>query len=111
MVYIRPDIIFTLGKLSQFIKDPTERYSYGVKALLRYVCLSCDRKITYRKDKAKLVRFLDVDYVADKADRKLTLRQVFIFAGGPVLWASKKQKSVTTSITEAKYITLSEYSR
>ena len=56
------------------MKDPIERYSYGIKVLLRYILLSYDRKITYRKGKLKLVGFSDIDYVVDKADRKSTLR-------------------------------------
>ena len=111
MVHTRPDIAFALGKLSQFMKDPTERHGHGVKALLRYIRSSCDRKITYGKGEPKLIGFSDTDYTADKADRKSTLGQVFIFAGGPISWASKKQKSVATSTTEAEYIALSECSR
>ena len=56
------------------MKDLTERYGYGVKVLLRYIRLSCNRKITYKKGEAKLIEFLDTDYTADKTDRKSTLR-------------------------------------
>ena len=111
MVYTRPDIAFALGKLSQFMKDPTAKHGHGIKALLRYIRSSCDRKITYGKGEPKLIGFSDADYAADKADRKSTLGQVFMFAGGPVSWASKKQKSVATSTTEAEYMALSECSR
>ena len=90
IVYIRPDIAFALGKLSQFMKDPIARHGHGIKALLRYIRLSCDRKITYRKGNPKLIGFSDADYAVDKTDRKSTLGQVFMFAGGLVSWASKK---------------------
>ena len=93
------------------MKDPTAKHSYRIKALLRYIRSSYNRKITYRKGDPKLIGFSDADYAADKTDRKSTLRQVFIFARGPVSWASKKQKSVATSITKAEYIVLLEYSR
>ena len=67
------------------MKDLIERYGHRVKALLQYIRSSCNRKITYGKSEAKLVGFLNTDYTADKANRKSTLRQVFIFAEGPVL--------------------------
>ena len=111
IIYIRPDIIFALGKLSQFIKNLIAKHDYKIKVLLQYIRSSCNRKITYKKGELKLIEFLDIDYAVDKADRKLTLKQVFIFARGPVSWASKKQKSVVTLITETEYMALSECSR
>ena len=43
----------------------------------------------------------------DLVDRKSILAYVYIFAGGPVSWISRKQKSVATLTTEAEYIALS----
>ena len=41
MVYTRPDIAFTLGRLSQFMKDPAERHMGALKKLLRYLRSTC----------------------------------------------------------------------
>ena len=111
MVYTRPDIAFALSKLSQFMSYPAEHHAQGAKALLRYVRSTADMKVTYGAQAATLVGFSDADYAADKTDRKSTLGQVFMFAGGPISWASRKQKSVATSTTEAEYMALSECSR
>ena len=43
----------------------------------------------------------------DLVDRKSILAYVYMFAGGPVSWVSRKQKSVATLTTEAEYIALS----
>ena len=51
--------------------------------------------------------FTDAIYADDKQDRKSTFGYVFKMAGGPVSWASRKQKSVSTSTTEAEYVGLS----
>ena len=40
-------------------------------------------------------------------DRKSTSRYLFLIAGGPVSWRSKKQDSVALSTAEAEYVALS----
>jgi len=42
----------------------------------------------------------------DKTTRTSILGNVFMLAGGPVSWMSKKQKSVATSTMEAEYMAL-----
>ena len=51
--------------------------------------------------------FSDSDYAIDSVDRKSILAYVYIFAGRPVSWISRKQKSVATLTTKAEYIALS----
>ena len=41
---------------------------------------------------------------AFKSERKPTSGYVFLLAGGPISWSSKRQSVVTTSTTEAEYI-------
>ena len=43
----------------------------------------------------------------DPVNRKSILAYIYIFAGGPISWISRKQKSVATLTTEAEYIALS----
>lgn len=88
--YTRPDIIFSLGKLSQFISKPVEKHSHRIKALLRYIRSTTGASIIYRHGNAKIIGYSDANYAADKADRKSTLGQVFILGGGPISWANKK---------------------
>ena len=112
MVYSRPDISFALGKLSQYMSDPAVRHSHGVKGLLRYIRSTAELGITYKGgSEIQLIGYSDADYAADKSDRKSTMGQVFMLGGGPISWSSRKQKSVSTSTTEAEYMALSECSR
>ena len=114
MVYTRPDIAFALGKLSQFMSDPAERHAAGMKHLIRYLRSHADLSIVYNGNESstiRLVGYSDADYASDKTDRKSTMGQIFMLAGGPISWASRKQRSVSTSTTEAEYMALSECSR
>ena len=54
-----------------------------------------------------LIRYSDSDYASDRQDQKSILGHVYMLEGGPVLWVSRKQKSVVTSTTEAKYMAMS----
>jgi hypothetical protein len=47
MVYTRPDIAFTLRKLSQHIKDPADFYIKAVKNLMRYIRSTITHRIKY----------------------------------------------------------------
>ena len=47
IIFTRPDIVFTLGKLSQFISDPAKHYSYTLKSLFRYLKSTIKTKIRY----------------------------------------------------------------
>lgn len=114
MVYTRPDIAFALGRLAQFMSNPAVRHGHGVKALLRYLRSNPDMPIVYQGDDneaIQLVGYSDADYAADKSDRKCIMGQIFMLGGGPISWASRKQRSVSTSTTEAEYMALSECSR
>ena len=44
---------------------------------------------------------------ADNADRKSTEGCLFMLFGGPIDWRAAKQKTVTTSTTEAELLALS----
>ena len=43
----------------------------------------------------------------DLVNRKSILAYIYIFAGSPISWISRKQKSVAILTTEAEYIVLS----
>jgi hypothetical protein len=120
MVLTRPDIAFTTGRLSQYLKGPAEHHGDGLKELFRYIGCTIDQKIRYGPTKqSKLVVYSrdlpdenlavysDADWAGDKSDRKSTSGCVAMLYGGPVSWASRKQKSVATSSTESEYIAMS----
>ena len=53
-----------------------------------------------------LIEYSDSDYASDKQNQKSVLDHVYMLGGEPISWASQKQKSVTTSITETEYMTM-----
>ena len=48
MIFIRPDIAFILGKLSQFISDLAKHHGHVLKSLFRYLKSTIKTRIRYR---------------------------------------------------------------
>ena len=77
--------------------------------LLAYLKGSINYKITYSHggDLAP-IGFVDADYVGDIDTHCSTSGYIFIMAGGPVSWSSKRQVTVALSTTEAEYMSLTQ---
>ena len=97
MILTRPDIAFTIGRLSQYLKGPAEHHGDGLKELFRYIGCTINQKIRYGPTKqSKLVVYArdlpdenltvysDADWAGDKSDRKSTSGCVAMLYGGPV---------------------------
>ena len=107
-ILTRPDIAFALGRLSQYLSDPVKHYRQALKNLLRYIRSTINEGLVFGASGSQTITgFSDSDYTIDSVDRKSILAYVYIFAGGPVSWISRKQKSVATLTTEAEYMALS----
>lgn len=106
-ILTRPDVAFALGRLSQFLADPTASHMSALKKLGRYIRSSQDLGILYtRSGNQTLQGYSDSDFAMDRTDRVSILGNVFMLAAGPVSWMSKKQKSVATSTMEAEYMAM-----
>jgi hypothetical protein len=87
----------------------------AAKRILRYLAGTHHEGITYfpaneNNDLPSIVGFSDASF-ASHEDMTSINRYVFIAAGGAITWASKKQKSVTLSSTEAEYVCLADATR
>jgi hypothetical protein len=68
MIYTRPDISFTMGRLSQYMSQPVEHHGHGLKGLMRYLKSTIKQKLRYgpgssssTSTSTKLVRYTDSD--------------------------------------------------
>ena len=109
MVLTRPDIAFVLGKLAQYMSDPSEHHGHALKSLMRYLNSTASQKLRYGPGGAHkhFVMYSDADWASDKSTRKSVSGSVAIFYGGPISWSSKRQRSVATSSCESEYMALS----
>ena len=103
----RPDIAYGVSLLSRFSSNPRQEHINAAKRLLRYLRGTIDLGIVYHGP-ADVEGYTDSDWAGDVSDRKSTTGYVFKLTNGPISWASRKQKLVALSSTEAEYYALNE---
>lgn len=107
----RPDLSYTVSKLSQYFSEPTEEQWATVKHVLRYLKGSSDKELCYRKSddmELWIQAYSDADWAADQTDRRSTTGYcVSLSESGPLIsWRTKKQPTVALSTCEAEYMAL-----
>lgn len=112
----RPDLAYTVTRLSQYSSCPTTEHYSTAKRVLRYLQGSLDHELFYPRSKftttpPEVHCFSDRRFAEDLDDRRLTSGYIIMLGNAAVSWCCKKQKSVTVSTTEAEYVAISLESR
>lgn len=106
----RPDIAYAVGIVSRYMKNPGKAHWAAVKRIFRYLKGTKDLKLKYTRIGEKsstIYGWADADWATELDDRHSITGNVFKFQGSVISWASKKQKTVALSTTEAEYMALS----
>lgn len=101
----RPDLSYAISYLSRFQEGATDEHYAYLKRILRYLRGTSNLKLCYKfDDKAQPIEaFVDSDY-ASSEDRKSTTGYIIFVYKCPIMWASKKQPTVSLSSTEAEFV-------
>lgn len=106
-LHTRPDLIYAVTKLSQYNTDPGEAHWHQAKHVLRYLNKTKDYELTYeRNEESRIKIYCDADWASDIDDRHSFSGMVMKLGRNTVQWHSSKQKSISTSTMEAKYVAL-----
>ncbi len=113
MLGTRPDIAFSITKLSQYSANPGDDHWTAINRLLRYLSSTRDLKLTYDGNSKcdDESRYSDSDWAGDPRDHRSISGYVFTMAGAAVSWSSKKQLSVALSSTEGEYMAMTHASK
>jgi hypothetical protein len=86
MVFTRPNIVFVLGKLSQFMSNSAKHHGHALKNLLRSIKSTIKQKLRFGPGGAydHMVVYSDTDWASDKSDRKSISGSVAMFYGGQI---------------------------
>jgi hypothetical protein len=110
MVCTRPDIAFTVNFLARACASPEKRHMQSVMKLVRYLKGTKTKGLFYparEVDKpviVDLVGYVDAAHGDCLVTRKSTSGYLFCINGTPVTWKSSRQSVITTSSTEAEYV-------
>jgi hypothetical protein len=113
MVCTRPDLAFTLSRLSKFCSAPGNQQMQAARYALRYLRSTTTQGIVYKAQQPepaniRLEGFSDSDFAADIDNRRSTSGYVYTLNGSAISWRSKQQDLVTLSTMEAEYVGMTE---
>jgi hypothetical protein len=108
--WTRLDLSYVVGVLARFVAKPYNYHLEAAKHVLRYLNGTKDKHLTFgtSTDADKLIIYSDSNWAGDRVDRKSTGGHVSVFHGHPIVWQSKKQKTIALSSAEAEYYALGE---
>nr|KYP61335.1 hypothetical protein KK1_015822 [Cajanus cajan] len=108
----RPEIAFSVNKVSQFMCLPMEEHWKVVKRILRYLKGTLGHGLLFTPATStnpfNLTAFTDADWAADPNDNRSTSAACIYLGPNLVSWWSKKQLLVARSSTEAEYRALAQ---
>jgi hypothetical protein len=111
-VITRPDAAKSASHLAEFLVNPGPEHIEAVNRFIRYLYTTRFHAIEFHPtyDLPALLFFSDASF-GDHHDRKSSEGYLCKLFGGAVDWKASKQRTVTTSTTEAELLALSEASK
>ncbi|KAJ7544698.1 hypothetical protein O6H91_09G090000 [Diphasiastrum complanatum] len=100
----RPDISYSVSLMSQFMHAPMTSHWKALKRIFRYLQGTKSHGLVFPAcDDACLVGFSDSDWGGDQDTRRSSSGHCFFYGNFAISWSSKKQPTVATYSSEAKY--------
>ena len=103
----RPEISYSVNKLSQYMHCPLNEHWKALKRVLRYLKGTITHGLDFTRSKSlNLTAYSDSDWATDVDDRRSTSGFCIFLGNNLVTWSSKKQPTLSRSSTEAEYRSL-----
>lgn len=104
----RPDIMAAVSILARHMANPGPLDWVAGKRVLRYLQGTKDVGIKYTDDPStsEVIGYSDADWASDLEDRRSTSGYVFLRAGGPISWQTRKQPTPALSSSESELLAL-----
>ena len=108
MTCTRPDLCYTVSKLSQFMHEPTYAHLNVAKHVLKYLKGSIDNCLNFHKcNDVNLYGYCDSDWATSEDRKSISGYCYKLGEHSPLIsWKSKKQSNVALSSCEAEYVAL-----
>ncbi|GJT77450.1 zinc finger, CCHC-type containing protein [Tanacetum coccineum] len=107
----RPDIAYTIGKLSRFTSNPSRQHWHAITRVFKYLKGTMNYGLSYVGYMSVLEAYSDASWINHVEDLSSTSRWVFLIWGGAISWASKKQTCITGSTMKSEFVALAAASK
>ncbi|KAK6142781.1 hypothetical protein DH2020_023129 [Rehmannia glutinosa] len=102
----RPDLSYSVNKLSRFTSNPSGEHWKALTRVLRYLKYTLEFGLHYTSYPAVLEGYTDANWISNSKDSHSTSGYVFTIGGGIVSWKTTKQTCIARSTMESKFIAL-----
>jgi len=102
----RPDISFTVSKLSRFSSNLGSDHWHDIDRVMRYLKGTMSYAILYSGYPGVLEGYSDSNWISEADELKATSGYIFTLGGGAISWRSCKQTILTKSTMEAELTSL-----
>ncbi|XP_025665088.1 secreted RxLR effector protein 161-like [Arachis hypogaea] len=100
----RPELAFSMNKVSPFMHSPTYKHWKEVKRTLRYLKGTVSKRIVFSKCfDFRLLDFADADWTSDIDDRRSVTGYCVYLVLNLISWKCHKQSKVSHNSTEVEY--------
>ncbi|KAM1493880.1 hypothetical protein ACFX10_025604 [Malus domestica] len=102
----RPDLAYSISRLSRYTSNPGKDHWNALVRVLRYLKGTMNFGLHYSKYPPVLEGYSDANWISDSSETKSTSGYVFTFGGAAVAWKSSKQTCIARSTMESEFIAL-----
>nr|GEV18837.1 zinc finger, CCHC-type [Tanacetum cinerariifolium] len=102
----RPDIVYVVGRLSRFTSNPSRQHCKAITRVFKYLRGTMNYGLSFVGYSLGLEAYSDASWINHVEDSSSTSGWVFLFGGGAISWASKKQTCITGSTMESEFVAL-----
>jgi hypothetical protein len=113
-----PDIAYAVARIGSYTSNPSATHWTAMKRIFRYRKGTQNQWITFGGPDLSSESlfnhygaYSDTDFASNPDDSKSVSGYVYLLAGGPIAWQSKKQPTVALSTAEAEYSALAAATR
>ncbi|MBW0502783.1 hypothetical protein O181_042498 [Austropuccinia psidii MF-1] len=100
----RPDLLFSVSDLSQYLEKPVIKHWKAFNHVLKYLKVTQETGLHYfRSNKKGFKAFSDADWGNSRISRRSVTQYLACLHNNLVIWKTKKQPSVSISTAEAEY--------
>jgi hypothetical protein len=108
----RPDIAFAVHQCARYSSKPKQSHSTAVRYIVRYLMTTQDKGLILRPTQHSFECYVDADFqggwnietaTEDSTTAKSRTAYIIMYAGCPIVWASKMQTDIALSTTESEY--------